>query len=207
MSGQFVGFSTSSSLASVAVFDDSMKLIFEASSESMNNASGICLSLLYQSGVDLKNVTHFLSDMGPGSFSGVRVGVVLAKSLAFANTAMGIQSVCGGATSFDLIDPNRTVVMPSKKGEFFIRPVGQEPYRTKDLPEGDYAGFGPGIFPETKPMAFNFFELLNKMHWQFPEDFAPEYLIEPSISVPKKKLALLQNAGQANTELSTEKQG
>lgn len=192
MSGYYACFSTSSPVASIAIFDPSMKLIFEASSVTSHNASGTCLALLYQSGIDLSLVTHFLADMGPGSFSGVRVGVVLAKTFAFANAAMGIESVCGGATSFDLIDSKQTVVLPSKKGEFFVRVPNEEPFRTATLPQEPFVGFGPGIQPESFPQAFNFFELLPAMHWQFPEEFAPEYLIEPSISIPKKKLSIVE---------------
>jgi hypothetical protein len=193
MSGHYVCFSTSSAVASVAVFDPSMKLIFEGSSVTAHNASGTCLALLYQSGVDLSLVTHFLADLGPGSFSGVRVGVVLAKSFAFTNAAMGIESICGGATAFDLIDAGQTVVLPSKKGEYFVRRPNEQPYRTSILPEESFVGFGPNVQPEVHPRAFNFFELLPKMNWQFPEEFAPEYLIEPSISIPKKRLSIVEN--------------
>jgi hypothetical protein len=93
--------------------------------------------------------------------------------------------LCGGATSFDLIDPQSTVVLPSKRGEWFIRQPGRDPIRTNNLPDGEFKGFGPGIQPAVYPLAKHFAELIATIKTVRPELLAPEYMIEPSISQPR----------------------
>jgi len=123
----------------------------------------------------------FLADLGPGSFTGVRVGVTLAKTFAFA---LGLKA--GGADAFDLVDPNRNVVLPSKRGEWFLRAPGRPPVRTTILPESDWVGVGAGLSDQTYPDAARFGLLLASIRPVEPESLVPAYLIEPSISVPKK---------------------
>ena len=74
-SGPFtVGFSTSSGMASVAIFDQDGSIVFSESVSAPTTSSGACLRLLHESKVDLGQVKTFLADTGPGSFTGVRVG-------------------------------------------------------------------------------------------------------------------------------------
>jgi len=94
-----------------------------------------------------------------------------------------------GANAFDLIDPHNTVVLPSKKGEFFVRRVGQNPFRTTDLPDQPFVGYGAGIAVQTVPNASRFSSLLGQVQPVAPELLLPQYLIEPSISTPKKPFA------------------
>ncbi len=175
-----VAFSTSSPFASVAVFDGDGGIVWSGSEHAPQQASGACLRLLEASGVDLGGVELFAADIGPGSFTGVRVGVVLAKTLAFAHCAK-----VAGADAFDLVAADRVVVLPSKKGEFFVRVPGESPFRTADLPE-DFVGYGNGLDPARPPSAAGFGPLLANLSAEDPMTFAPAYLIEPSISIPKK---------------------
>jgi len=149
---------------------------------------GLLERMVAEPGLQLENATLFLADIGPGSFTGVRVGVVLAKTFAYMNSCE-----VAGASSFDLIHPDETVVLPSKRGEFFIRKPGQLAIRSVELPELPYVGFGPGVEPAIYPSAAAFVSLLSKISPASAMQFVPEYLIEPSISVPKtpfKKIAL-----------------
>lgn len=148
-------------------------------------ASGVCFELLKEAGYDPKEGSLFLADIGPGSFTGTRVGVTMAKTLAFVAGAK-----CAGANAFDLISVEKTVVLPSKKGEWFIREVGHEPIRSDVLPGNEYLGFGNGIQDETFPSAARFASLIEHLERIEPEAFVPTYLIEPSISVQKKGLGL-----------------
>jgi tRNA threonylcarbamoyladenosine biosynthesis protein TsaB len=148
-------------------------------------ASEVCLTLIAESGYEVRDGLLFLADIGPGSFTGTRVGVTIAKTLAFAAGAR-----CGGATAFDLISPTETVVLPSKKGEYFIRTIGSDPVRTSNLPTGPFLGFGVGIEPQTYPLAERFIGLLDTLSIVSPEALLPAYLIEPSISVQKKGFGL-----------------
>jgi len=134
--------------------------------------------------MELDQVELFASDLGPGSFTGVRVGVVMAKTLAWA-----VGGKCVGTDSFDLVDPQRVVALPSKKGEFFVRVPGWEPVRMTDVPDGA-VGYGFGEV-ETPPEAFRFGPLIGGLEVVAPELLVPRYLIEASISQPKKPLSRL----------------
>ncbi|HLO97348.1 MAG TPA: hypothetical protein VK171_02030, partial [Fimbriimonas sp.] len=141
----------------------------------------VCLKLLEESGVDLASCKLFLADLGPGSFTGTRVGVMLAKTFGYTYGAE-----CGGADAFDLISATETVVFPSKRGEWFVRSPGTQVVRQTELPEGEFVGFGPGIESEVFPEAKRFAAILGQISKVPAVALAPEYLIEPSISIPKK---------------------
>jgi tRNA threonylcarbamoyladenosine biosynthesis protein TsaB len=181
-----VAFSTSSSLASVALFSESGALLWSGDGPSAQRASSVCLDLLADgfkaTGRSLGEVRLFLADLGPGSFTGVRVGVTLAKTLAFACSAR-----TGGADSFDLIDPGRTVVLPSRRGEYFVRRPGSPPERNLEPPDDPFRGYGAGAADGWEyPHAARFEALLSKILPSDPQELLPAYLIEPSISTPKK---------------------
>lgn len=139
---------------------------------------------LAETGRQLSDATGFVADVGPGSFTGVRVGIVLAKTLAYR-----LNVRVAGADAFDLISPSRVVVLPSKKLEYFVRRPGQAPVRTSIVPDGDWVGFGVPDHEEVFPEAARFGALMNVLQWQGPIEFVPNYLIEPSISTPKKPFA------------------
>lgn len=176
-----VGFSTSSRLSSVAVFEASGEIVWSGREEAPHAAGGACLRMLEASGVELAKVELFLADLGPGSFTGVRVGVTLAKTFGYA---MGVD--VGGFDAFDLIDPRSVVVLPSKRGEWFIRRPGMEAIRSGTLPADPYVGFGPEIEPSILPDAVRFAALIDRVQRMRPELLMPSYRIEPSISLPKK---------------------
>lgn len=147
-------------------------------------SSGACLSMLQtglaETGLTLEECDLFCADLGPGSFTGTRVGIVLAKSLAYT-----LGKKCAGADCFDLMSPTKVAVMPSKRGEYFIRVPGEIPFRTVELPDGDFVGYGfeGGDKP---PSAAGFSLVLDKLVPVAAGEFVPDYLIEPSISTPKK---------------------
>ncbi len=178
-------FSTSSPIASVAIFTEEGVLLFSGDRPSEMKASEVCLSLVAESGFDPKQGTIFLADIGPGSFTGTRVGVTIAKTFAFVAGGK-----CAGANAFDLISPTATVVLPSKKGEWFIREVGSIAIRDTSLPTEEFVGFGPGIPEQTHPLAKRFVALIPSLSLISPEEFVPAYLMEPSISIQKKNLGL-----------------
>jgi tRNA threonylcarbamoyl adenosine modification protein YeaZ len=181
-----VGFSTSSPLSSVCIGDPEVGLIWEGEEIALGRASETCLGLLQtglaEKGIELEEIGLFIADVGPGSFTGVRVGLMLAKTLAW-----NLRAPCGGVEAFDLISPDGPVAIPSRKGEYFLRFPDSEPFRATTLP------------PETKgygfegrvdyPRASVALRLLARIKAGSPIDLMPKYLAEPSISTPKRPLS------------------
>jgi tRNA threonylcarbamoyl adenosine modification protein YeaZ len=172
-------------MASVALIAADGKVIASRDRHAPMQASGACIELLdealYATGMSLQSATLFAADLGPGSFTGVKVAVTLAKTFAFSRRVQ-----CAGADSFDLISPADTVVLPSKKGEWFVRRQGEVPVKQDQLPDEHFRGYGPGIDEPIYPQAANFVRLLSVLEPVQPERLLPNYLIEPSISLPKQ---------------------
>jgi tRNA threonylcarbamoyl adenosine modification protein YeaZ len=179
-----VAFSTSSPLASVALIRADGTVLASGEELAPMRASGACLAilsgLLSSRGLRLEDAELFVADLGPGSFTGVKVGVTLAKTFAFTH-----KKLAAGARSFDLVDADGVVVLPSKRGEWFVRRPGNEPVRTEELPNEPFSGYGNGIENPVYPRAEGFTKLLDRLVAVEAERLAPEYLIEPSISKPK----------------------
>lgn len=149
-------------------------------------ASAALLEMLAQCLSETKSeigqLTRVVVDLGPGSFTGTRVGVILGKTLAYS-----LNIPVAGVSSFDLIDPDRTVAFPSKRGEWFVRrPDGLT--RVTTLPDEPLLGFGLGLESEVFPEAFRASFLLPKLSWVDALALRPEYEIEPSISIPKTRM-------------------
>jgi len=186
--------STSSPLISLAVIHSEKGLQWAGSTEAPMAASGACLEMLNQmtqeTGLGLQDIDLFAADIGPGSFTGVRVGVTLMKCFGYL-----WEKPVAGASSFDLISTESTVVFPSKKGEFFVRRAGEEAIRTSSLPAEPFVGFGPGIDAPVRPNAVGFVSLMLRIKPMAPMNFVPLYLIEPSISTPKTPFPLTLKVG------------
>jgi tRNA threonylcarbamoyladenosine biosynthesis protein TsaB len=180
-----VAFSTSSPQASVALLSSQGEVLWSGRVIAPMAASGACLALLQQGleegHADLKSSTLFVADLGPGSFTGVRVGVTLAKTLAY------VYGVCvAGVDAFDLVAHDRTVVLPNKRGEWFVREPGEVAALTSVPPTSDCVGFGSSVGIQTYPEAINVANLLTKLVPGAPEGLIPRYLVDPSISKPRK---------------------
>lgn len=173
-------FSTSSPLASFAAFGDGGELLFEDAAPARGAASEACLRMLLASGIAPAHFDLWLADLGPGSFTGTRVGVVLAKTLAWS-----YGKPCGGADAFDLIAPGEAVAIPNRKGEWLARLPGRAP---EVVPAESLAaiGYAPGLSEEIFPLASDFAGLLDRIERVAPERLLPGYVVAPSISTPKK---------------------
>ena len=105
-----IAFSTSSAWASVAMVDRRLGVLWSGSEYAPQAASGACLRLLESmvsaTGKSLEDAEMFAADIGPGSFTGVRGGVTLAKTFGYLYSRP-----VAGATSFDLISIAETVVL------------------------------------------------------------------------------------------------
>lgn len=185
-----IAFSTSSPQASVALIAPHGPVLAARSKFAPMQASAACLEMLREMldelGTDLDKATVFAADLGPGSFTGVKVAVTLAKTFAFSRGVLAT-----GASSFDLISTSATVVFPSKKGEWFVRWPGQEPVRQIELPDEPVVGYGSGLEDQRYPDAGGFVHLLESLEPNDPKMLLPNYIVEPSISHPKNPLSPL----------------
>lgn len=146
-------------------------------------ATDLLQTLLGDSGRDLSDATGFVADVGPGSFTGVRVGVMMAKALGFA---AGVP--VAGVSSAALISTTETVVFPSRRGEWFIFAPGEVPRRDIELPPAPFCGFGPGVEPPRFPEAARAAKLVAELEWVDAQALMPDYHMAPSISTPKTRM-------------------
>jgi len=178
-----LGFSSSSPIVSVALFDDDGTLLCSREAEGHMKASGTLLEILEdvfaEAGIELHSVNLFAVDLGPGSFTGVKVAVTMCKTFAYVQK----RPVCG-ATAFDLIDPAALVAVPSKKSEYFLRSPGKEPVTTNE-PPSSAVGYGRRFTDPVYPSAARFERLLESCERTEPVALVPYYVAEPSISRPK----------------------
>ena len=166
-------------MASVAVFNDGA-LLSEGSEIAPMRASGAVFRLLENclQGINKEGVDIWVADVGPGSFTGVKVGVTIVKTLGFA-----LEKQVGGITSFDLIRDGE-VAVPSRKGMHLLRTedgvfeVDSDDARVLSAKRYDYSG---GDYP----LAKNAERLLAKLVTMEPELLLPNYVLEPNISIPK----------------------
>jgi len=188
-----VAFSTSSPLASVALFGADGEILAWKAREAPQAASTACIALLEECLSDasrsLSDACLFAADIGPGSFTGTRVGVVMAKTLAYDWNCL-----CAGATSFDLISPDSEAFVPSKKGEWLVREPGQDPIRVAIEPAPHIRGYSREGIPPDYPVATAFAAILGRLHRVQPEALMPYYFHEPSISKPNKPFRTIGGA-------------
>ena len=170
--------SSSSPETSVALLAMDGSVQWSEREVAQNRGTSFVFSVLERRELDLSCVELFAADLGPGSFSGVRVGVTIAKTLAYAQ-----KKQVAGASAFDLVSRDATVVLPARRGEFFVRPPGEEPYRSTDVSKIAAVGYPLGEFSQY-PAAQNIRYLLENLTPIDPSGLLPEYLAEPSISLP-----------------------
>jgi tRNA threonylcarbamoyl adenosine modification protein YeaZ len=169
-------FSTSGPRASVALVSSDGELLYAGDEPAQGRAGEACLRLLSEGftslGTGLRDVKLFAADLGPGSFTGVRVGIVLAKTFAWE-----AEKPCAGADAFDLVDPLTAVALPSRRGEWFVRTPGEPVERTHEEPPT------VGV-----PLASGFAVLVARglLNPVSAYELTPAYLLEPSISKPKR---------------------
>lgn len=180
-----VAFSSSSPVCSVALFDESGCLLDGDQADANQNASAKLLAmldaLLTKRGATLDYATGFLADIGPGSFTGTRVAVMLAKVMAYGRAVP-----VAGASSLDLI--GGACAIPNRKGEwFFCRGSGDPPELVTELPP-DCRGYGAAFGEQSYPLASGFDAIWDRLRWTDAFTFVPDYLVAPSISTPRKQL-------------------
>ena len=180
--------STSSPRVSVALVSDSGSIVSSRTDSANRQASEVAIRLLSEqlkeAGVSLKDIIAYAPDIGPGSFTGVRVGVTLCKMLAYAFDRQIVP-----VTAFDLISPDEPVAIHCKRDEYFLRIPKARPTITTDKPEG-CVGYGGDLGEQQLPDAANFARVIGSLERASPALVVPLYIAEPSISKPKRNSGL-----------------
>ncbi len=175
--------STSSPRVSVCLFESGGCVLGSRESLAQQGASGTTLELvdevLRQAGVPLEEVRRFVADVGPGSFTGTRVAVMLAKVWAHANGGEA-----AGVSSFDLIE-GEIVAVPTGKSRWLVRGKDELVFESREW-RADWATYGSEGQPNSFPSAERAALLRERLRFLKPEVLTPAYGMDPSISRPKK---------------------
>lgn len=180
-----LGVSTTSPLASIALFESS-QLLAEQSELTQANASGAVLTMLDrmlpQFDINIADVERFIVDVGPGSFTGTRVGVNLVKAFAFAD-----QKTVAAVNSFDLVSTSETVAIPAGQNQFCLRIPGItfEVVAASDDRLPGAIGWGSVLLHTTYPEAKRARELLTNLAFRPVTETHELYSSFPNISQPK----------------------
>ena len=115
---------TSTELVILGLFTNQGKLIATSSFAHGNNLSKTLLpsmqSLLKERGLTPKDLSKIACGIGPGSYTGTRVGVAVAKSLAFA-LQIPIQGFCSLLAFIPRsVSREFSFLVPSRSGKVFV---------------------------------------------------------------------------------------
>jgi tRNA threonylcarbamoyladenosine biosynthesis protein TsaB len=145
---------TSGDICSVAVSDDSRERAsyhFRHERRLSERLSAIVSFVLRDAGASLRDVETFAVGLGPGSFTGVRVGVTMAKTFAFAlnRPVVGISSLDALAeplARLGAVAPAVAAIAPTRRGEVvaaFYRAGAVQPIAAPAVtPNADVAAHG-----------------------------------------------------------------
>lgn len=177
--------STSSSAASIAWVQEG-QILYEASREAARSSSQAIIEMVEESGFQLCQASGFVADLGPGSLTGVKVGVTLTKTWGFA-----LNVKVAGISAFDLVSTTETVIVSARRGEYFVRLAGQAP-QVMNADELLSAGLTYDPNRKAAPLASRGAALVKSLDWIAPESLVPLYLSAPLVSIAKKPLTLLE---------------
>ncbi|HRJ26438.1 MAG TPA: tRNA (adenosine(37)-N6)-threonylcarbamoyltransferase complex dimerization subunit type 1 TsaB [Fimbriimonadaceae bacterium] len=177
--------STSSPLTSVALWRDG-ECAWSHREEARQNASQKALESIQNGlssiGLSLADLEGIVVDRGPGSFTGTKVGVVIAKVLASE-----LNIPVAGVLSFDLMGPEGPWAIPVRRGVYCRRDAPGSEWRLVAADElGAARGYGPDFPEPTYPDAAKWDPNRDHPRWATWAELQAEYVLPPSITPPKK---------------------
>lgn len=171
-------------MVGIAVFRGPTRC-FERCRTSDRNASTLVVQFVDEAlttlAAELRDVEEIVVDVGPGSFTGVKVGVTLAKVWADA-----IGAKLFGVTAFDLVSIGEPVSIKIRMDAYAVRTLDRMVALQTESLSLPSLGYGMPGQPDRFPSASAAWEA--RIHWEEtqPTDLVPFYASEPSISSPKK---------------------
>jgi tRNA threonylcarbamoyladenosine biosynthesis protein TsaB len=178
-----LAFDTATDVATSALVDDG-EVLGERTSRAVTLLEDVD-ALLRQSGTQTRDVEALAVGIGPGSFTGVRIGLSTARGLAFA---LGIP--VGGVSTLDAIAagaPGAVPVIDARRGEVFVPGLVVRPVEVEVEPGRMYVGSGAvryrGILEaggaEVPPDADERHLPRARFHAGLARDFGPADEVEP----------------------------
>lgn len=116
-----LGIDTSGKTASCAICTEDTVLAQNTFVTKLTHSQVImpmCKKMLSDAGKELSDVEGFAAVSGPGSYTGLRIGIAAVKGLCF-----GLDKKCAGISSLMSLAYNFRGVFPEGSGEFAIFPV------------------------------------------------------------------------------------
>ena len=166
--------STSSSLASWALLAADGAVIASAEREASRASSGFLAETLAEAELPLDRLERVVADVGPGSLTGVKVGVAFAKVLA---AALGIEA--GGVSAFDLLPAGSPPAVQIRRNLWLVRSEDDSLEESEVEPEG-----------AARPSAIQAGGCLHRIRFCRPEELVPEYGVMPSISRSRNRMLM-----------------
>jgi tRNA threonylcarbamoyl adenosine modification protein YeaZ len=144
-----------------------------------------CEKFITECGVTWHDITAIGVVVGPGSFTGIRLGIAYAKGIA-----MGLKIPIVGISAFDLYlaaTPDAFVAIDSGRGDFFVAANGLEP-QTMEIEELETKQMEWARTVGHKPFDLKLGTQIvtNKLNSGILEPVAPMYL-RPSYAEQNKK--------------------
>ncbi len=204
---KILAYDTSSNLLSIALFDGERKLA-EYKSPLFTRHSSVLAptigALLKRSRCEVHSLEYIAVGLGPGSFTGLRVGITTAKTLAYVTGArvVGVPSLEIIAFSSNGLGQKIGVMLDAKKGKVYAalyKKITPRTLETIQVPmltqEGDFlkrAGrsaviIKENIFPNASDLAILAMQRIKEKKFIDPFKLEPLYLHPRDCNVTKKK--------------------
>jgi tRNA threonylcarbamoyl adenosine modification protein YeaZ len=170
-----LAFDTATDVATSALVDDG-EVLGERASRAVTLLEDVD-ALLRQGGAHPRDLDALAIGIGPGSFTGVRIGLAVARGLAVALELPGagvstLDALAAGAPgAVPVVDARRSVAPADFEVENGVEYVGDGALRYRDLLEERGALVPPDADERHRPRA--------RFHAQLARDFGPIEEIEP----------------------------